>query len=66
VGHVANGWRREPRIGFGKKARGKEKRLPEYQDIGEWITLGWILKREVGVVWIGLVWLRIGTNGELL
>jgi hypothetical protein len=28
--------------------------------------LGWILERWNGVVWTGLVWLRIGTGGELL
>jgi hypothetical protein len=28
--------------------------------------LGWILERWEGVVWTGLVWLRIGTNGELM
>jgi hypothetical protein len=30
------------------------------------ITLGWILKRWDGVMWTGLVWLRIRTDGELL
>jgi hypothetical protein len=28
--------------------------------------LGWILERWDGVMWTGLVWLRIGTGGELL
>jgi hypothetical protein len=27
---------------------------------------GWILERWDGVMWTGLVWLRIGTGGELL
>jgi hypothetical protein len=31
-----------------------------------WIILKWKLERQVGVVWTGLVWLRIGTSGELL
>jgi hypothetical protein len=26
----------------------------------------WILERWDGVMWTGLVWLRIGTGGELL
>jgi hypothetical protein len=26
----------------------------------------WILERLDGVMWTGLVWLRIGTGGELL
>jgi hypothetical protein len=30
------------------------------------ILLGWILERWDGVMWTGLVWLRIGTGGELL
>jgi hypothetical protein len=31
-----------------------------------WIILGRILERWDGVMWTGLVWLRIGTGGELL
>jgi hypothetical protein len=38
----------------------------ESQDIGRWIILGWILERWDGVLWTVLVWLRIGTGGELL
>jgi hypothetical protein len=30
------------------------------------IILGWILERWDGVMWTALVWLRIGTGGELL
>jgi hypothetical protein len=30
------------------------------------IILEWILERWNGVMWTGLVWLRIGTGGELL
>jgi hypothetical protein len=30
------------------------------------IILGWILERWDGVMWTGLVWLRIGPGGELL
>jgi hypothetical protein len=29
-------------------------------------NIGWILERWDGVMWTGLVWLRIGTGGELL
>jgi hypothetical protein len=36
------------------------------QDVGGWIILGWILEMCDGVMWTGLVWLRIGTGGELL
>jgi uncharacterized membrane protein len=35
-------------------------------EVGGWIILGWILERLDGVMWTGLVWLRIGTGGELL
>jgi hypothetical protein len=31
-----------------------------------WIILGWILERRDEVMWTGLVWLRLGTGGELL
>jgi hypothetical protein len=30
------------------------------------VKLGWKLKRWDGAMWTGLVWLRIGTGGELL
>jgi hypothetical protein len=44
---------------IGGKARGKEF-------VGGWIILGFILQRWDGLMWSGLVWLRIGTGGELL
>jgi hypothetical protein len=34
--------------------------------MGGWIILRGILEMWDGVVWTGLVWLRIGTDGELL
>jgi hypothetical protein len=34
--------------------------------LGGWIILRWILERRDGVSWTGLVWLRLGTGGELL
>jgi hypothetical protein len=42
------------------------KRPREDQDVGGWIILRCILERWDGVMWTGLVWLRIGTGGELL
>jgi hypothetical protein len=39
----------------------REKDRYKHKDLGRWIILGWILER-----WTGLVWLRIGTGGELL
>jgi hypothetical protein len=38
----------------------------EDQDVGGWTILKWILERQNGMVWIGLIWLRIGTSGGLL
>jgi hypothetical protein len=35
-------------------------------DIDFRIILKWILKKRVGVAWAGLIWLRIGTVGEVL
>jgi hypothetical protein len=29
-------------------------------------VLKWILERDDGLVWTGLIWLRIGTSGRLL
>jgi hypothetical protein len=34
----------------------------EGQGIGGWSILKWILERLDGMVWIGLIWLRIGTG----
>jgi hypothetical protein len=45
-----------------------EKDHGEDQDVGGRAILKWIL-REIGwdgMDWIGLIWLRIGTNGGLL
>jgi hypothetical protein len=32
----------------------------------QWTVLRWILQRQDGMVWIELIWLRIGTCGGLL
>jgi hypothetical protein len=45
-----------------QKERGYLKGKKAYR----WIILRWILERYDGVVWTGLVWLRIGTSGGLL
>jgi hypothetical protein len=34
--------------------------------VDERIILKWILERYDGVVWTGLIWLRIGTGGKFL
>jgi hypothetical protein len=38
----------------------------EDQYVGGWTILKWILERQNGMVWTGLIRLRIGTSGELL
>jgi hypothetical protein len=43
----------------------KEREHKDDLDAGGSIILKWVLKK-FGVVWTGLIWLRIGTSGELL
>jgi hypothetical protein len=38
----------------------------EDKDVGGWTILKWILERLDVIVWIGSIWLRIGTSGGLL
>jgi hypothetical protein len=38
----------------------------EVHRVGGWTILKWILEKYDGMVWIGLIWVTIGTNGELL
>jgi len=35
-------------------------------DMNVRVILKWIFKKRVGEAWDGLVWLRIGTGGEVL
>jgi hypothetical protein len=44
----------------------RERDYYDDQDVGGWIILSCIWERENRVVCNGLVWLRIGTGGELL
>jgi hypothetical protein len=66
AGHVArmgekiNAYRLLVAKAEGKRPLGRPRR------VGGWIILVLILERWDGVMWIGLVWLRIGTGGELL
>jgi hypothetical protein len=46
----------------GGKARRKETTSKE--NVGGRVILKWILEGQDGVVWIGLVWLRICTGRE--
>jgi hypothetical protein len=49
------------RLLVGKLEGKRPLRRPRHR----WIILGRILERWDGVMWTGLVWLRIGTGGEL-
>jgi hypothetical protein len=44
----------------------KERDHLEDQDVDRWTILKWILARYDGMVWIGSIWLRIGTGGRLM
>jgi hypothetical protein len=57
--------RRGMHIGFWWENQ-KERDDLEDLDVGSRIILKWTLERQDGVVWTGLVWLRIGTSGGLL
>jgi hypothetical protein len=65
AGHVARLGRPGMQLGYWWES---QKDHYKDQDIGGWIILKWILQleKEDGVVWTGLIWLRIGTNGGLL
>jgi hypothetical protein len=47
---------------------GSQKERDHWEDrsIGGWIILKWILEKQDGMVWIALIWLRIGISGGLL
>jgi hypothetical protein len=49
-------------IGFWWQSQ-KERYHFEDPDMGWRIILRWILERYDGVVWTGLIWLRVGTGG---
>jgi hypothetical protein len=65
AGHVARMEMRGMHIAYWWECE-KERDHYENLDVGGWIILKWILQRQDGVVWTGLIWLRIGTNGRLL
>jgi hypothetical protein len=59
IGEKRNAYRLFVRKPDRKRPLGRPRRM--------WlIILGCILERWDGVMWTGLVWLRIGTGGELL
>jgi hypothetical protein len=52
-------------ISYWRESQKERDRLVD-KDVGGLIILKWICYRQDGVVWTGLVWLRIGTSGSLL
>jgi hypothetical protein len=64
VGHVARmgEMRNTYRLLVGKPEGKRPLGRPRHR----WVILGCILERWDRVMWTGLVWLRIGTGGELL
>jgi hypothetical protein len=65
AGHVARMGRRGTLIDYWWESQ-RERDHSEDPDVDGWIILGLILERWNGVMWTGLVWLRIGTGGQLL
>jgi hypothetical protein len=65
AGHVARLGRRGMHIEYWWEVQ-KERDHWENEDVGGWTILKWILDRYDGMVWIGSIWLRIGTSGGLL
>jgi hypothetical protein len=51
-------------IGYWWKSQ-KERDHCEDENVSGWTILKWILEK-YGIVWISLMWLRIGTSGGLL
>ena len=59
IGHKRNACRILVGKGEGKKPLGRS-------GVGGRMILKWILKEYFGRVWIGFIWLRIGTSGRML
>jgi hypothetical protein len=56
----------EKRNAYGILVGKPEGKRPLGRPRCRWIILKWIIDRQDGVVWTGLIWLRIWTSGGLL
>jgi hypothetical protein len=56
----------EKRNAYRILVRKPEEKRPLGRPRRGWTILKWILERYDGMVWIGLIWPRIGTSGGLL
>jgi hypothetical protein len=65
AGNVARMGRGEMPIGYWWESQQEEDHW-ENQSVGGWAILKWISERYDRMVWIGLIWVRIGTAGGLL
>jgi hypothetical protein len=63
--NIARMGRRRKHIGCWRESH-NEKVHCEDQDVGGWTILKWILERLYGMIWIGLMLLRIGISRGLL
>jgi hypothetical protein len=57
--------RRGKHTGYWRERR-KERDYLQDEEVDGWRISKWILEREDGIVWIRLMWLRVGTSGVLL
>jgi hypothetical protein len=64
AGHEARMGREGMQIGYWWESQ-KEGDHWEDQGVGDCTILKWVLKRLDVVLWIGLIWLKIGTSGGL-
>jgi hypothetical protein len=63
--HIANMGQKRNAYRFWWKSQ-KERDHQEDLDVGGSVILRWILEKQYGILWTGLIWLGIRTSGGLL